>query len=348
MLRYKLKENAAIIFELTLIECNIGNGNNNNKETNQIIKLFRRSLRDYKKEIDCIIDKFMELAGNMPINKTRILDKLLCEETINLGKLIYKMLNPKNKRKFKEEPPKYIRAMTMRRTNSGSNGYAPAPPPPLIKSNTKMNSNHSPKSNNSGSRSPSLEQSNTDLVDYNKRNNKQREQRKKSQSPNMDRSESINEMKFQQQYDELFYNVIYGSKPNFPIIYSSYEYIPLIRHMSYVFWSNIKQQITRDVIQKISKLIMAPIKQHDEIISNAIQCGVDQRQVQNIMDDLVQKTGVDVLALTKLIDNKSTIQIPKSINDLDNNVVKQIVIYRFIIMWSNKSTMGHGSPEINI
>ncbi len=132
-------------------------------------------------------------------------------------------------------------------------------------------------------------------------------------------------MQFGQRYDELFYNVVYAAKPNFPITFQSNQYdIPLIRHLSYVFWSTIKQQIIRDVIQKITKMIMAQIKQHDEIISNAIQCGVDQAQLQAIITDLVNKTGIDVLALTKLIKNKSTITIPKAINNLDNNELAKL------------------------
>eukprot|EP01084_Bolivina_argentea_P314138 544106_1 len=313
MFRYKLKENADIIFELTLIE-QFGNINALNKENNKIIQLFQRSLRDYKKQIDQIIDKFMKLAGNTPIDRSRILDKFECEETINIGKLIYKMLNPKNKNKFNQEPPKYIRAMTMRGNNNGqSNGYAPPPPPGQPPTHQK---------NRSGSRSPELTQSSTNLVGQKRDKKDKREERKDSESP---KSENKIEMKFQQQYDELFYNVLYGSKTNFPVEYSSYEYdIPLIRHMSYVFWSTIKQQIIRDVIQKVSHLIMAPVKQHDEIVANAIQCGVDQAEVQLIMDKLVKKTGVDVLALKKLIDSKSTIQIPKSVNDLDNNELAKI------------------------
>ncbi len=131
MFRYKLKENADIIFELTLFEIF---GTIKFNKNNQIIKLFQRSLRDYKKQIDEIIDKFLELAGNTPIDRTKILDKLLCEETINIGKLIYKMLNPKNKSKFDEEPPKYNRAMAMRRGGGNSNGYVPGNgQPPKLK-----------------------------------------------------------------------------------------------------------------------------------------------------------------------------------------------------------------------
>merc|ERR1712173_496426 len=81
---------------------------------------------------------------------------------------------------------------------------------------------------------------------------------------------------------------------------------------------------TRDIVQKMTNLVMAPINQHDERLSNAIQCGVAGRQVQKLMNALVDKTGVDVLALEQLIKTKSSIQIPKAINDLDNKELEDI------------------------
>merc|ERR1712228_32437 len=128
-----------------------------------------------------------------------------------------------------------------------------------------------------------------------------------------------------QKFDQLFYEAIHGQKLNHPMTFGATSYdIALIRHLSYTFWTNIKQVTTRDIIQKMTNLVMAPINQHDERMSNAIQCGVAGRQVQKLMNALVDKTGVDVLALEKLIKEKSSIQIAKPINDLDNKELEEI------------------------
>merc|ERR1712154_461676 len=112
-----------------------------------------------------------------------------------------------------------------------------------------------------------------------------------------------------QKYDQLFYEAIYGQKLNHPISFGSTAYdIALIRHLSYTFWTNIKQVTSRDIQQKMTNLVMAPINQHDDRVGNAIQCGVDGRQVQKLVERLVEKTGVDVLALEQLIKNKSSIK----------------------------------------
>ena len=128
-----------------------------------------------------------------------------------------------------------------------------------------------------------------------------------------------------QKYDQLFYEAIHGQKLNHPITFGSTTYdIALIRHLGYTFWTNIKQLTTRDIVQKLTNLVMAPINQHNERVGNAIQCGVDQRQVNALIQKLVAKTGVDVLALERLVKSKSTIQIPKAINDLDNKELEDI------------------------
>merc|ERR1719384_1916251 len=127
-----------------------------------------------------------------------------------------------------------------------------------------------------------------------------------------------------QNYDRLFYESIHGQKLNHPMTIGAASYeIALIRHLSYTFWTNIKHVTTRDIVQKMTNLVMAPINQLDDRVANAIQCGVAGRQVQKIKDALVEKTGVDVVALENLIE-KSSIQIPKAINDLDNKELEEI------------------------
>jgi len=125
-------------------------------------------------------------------------------------------------------------------------------------------------------------------------------------------------------YDGVFYDSIHGKKQNHPIAYGSTQYeIPLIRHLAFCFWTNIKHSTTRDVIQKLSNRVMAHINQHDDRLANAVQCGVDKRQVQNLIVKLVDRTGVDVALLENLIFSKSTITITSSINDLEDEQIEQ-------------------------
>merc|ERR1712154_737448 len=90
------KENADIIFEYTLLD----QFGSSDFQKNKIIKLLQRSLRDYKKEIDVIIDEFISVACAAPKDKAQILDTQICEETMNIGKLISHLLNPKNRTKY--------------------------------------------------------------------------------------------------------------------------------------------------------------------------------------------------------------------------------------------------------
>jgi len=100
MFRYRLKENADIIFDYTL---NREFGNITEMQNDSIVKLLKRSLRDYKKEIDNIIDEFIKVASVGPKNLAQILDKQFCEETINIGRLVDILLDPENKDKYRDE-----------------------------------------------------------------------------------------------------------------------------------------------------------------------------------------------------------------------------------------------------
>eukprot|EP01083_Nonionella_stella_P147402 464982_1 len=110
MLRYKLKENADIVFEYTLLQ-EFGSTNLNN---NAIIKLLQpllrsTTLRDYNADVDCVVNEFIAVAQVVP----RTLDNTCTgsEETINIRKLIYKLLNPANRNR-----PRRVRS------------YVPPPP----------------------------------------------------------------------------------------------------------------------------------------------------------------------------------------------------------------------------
>eukprot|EP01084_Bolivina_argentea_P228732 386242_1 len=285
MFRYKLKENADIIFEYTLLQ-EFGSTNLND---NAIIKLLQRTLRDYKAEVDCIVNEFIAVAQVVPNDQARILDKAYCEETINIGKLIYKLLNPANRSRHRAIQRPRPRPYT------SSNGQHVPPPP-------------------GAPGPPTLVRPSTNAVRGSPRNNEE-------SKSNAQYEEAYN----LQKYDQLFYEAIHGQKLNHPITFGSIAYdIALIRHLSYTFWTNIKHITTRDIVQKVTNLVMAPINQHDDRMANAIQCGVDQRQVQRLMNQLVDKTGVDVLELEKLIKTKSSIKIPKAINDLDNAELEEI------------------------
>eukprot|EP01083_Nonionella_stella_P208267 755958_1 len=69
---------------------------------------------------------------------------------------------------------------------------------------------------------------------------------------------------------------------------------------------------------------MSHVTQHDHRLINAVQLGVDRNQVEKVLNLLVDKKGIDVCALEELIKDKSTITIPKSINDLDNKELLQM------------------------
>merc|ERR1712066_405243 len=132
MLRYKLKENAQIIFDYTLKK-QFGKAD---MSGNAIIKLLNRTLRDYQAEVDCIIDDFLKVATVVPENQTKILDKSFCEETINIGKLVMKLLNPNSKNKHRpiqKQKNQPVQKYGMKRgasANKGVKGNNPVPPPP--------------------------------------------------------------------------------------------------------------------------------------------------------------------------------------------------------------------------
>merc|ERR1712176_1717635 len=241
MIRYKLKEDADMIFDYTW-EREFGN---TDLSGNPIIKLYRRTLHDYKEEIDCIVDDFIAVASVVPEDQAEIIDQTYCDRTIRVGKLIDKLFQDAD----------------------GKKG---------------QNTNAKPPSNL--------------LVGV----------------------------------DKLYFRTIIldSCKPPIPEAHGGlygYATEDEIKSLSLTFWTNIKQVTTRDIHQKFLNLVMVPVKQNDieSRLSNAIQCGVVERQVDKLIKQLVDKTNVDALELEKLVKN-SNAMIRKPINKLKRDELQQL------------------------
>ena len=124
-------------------------------------------------------------------------------------------------------------------------------------------------------------------------------------------------------FDVSFYEAIYGQKKEHQAPSGTGEDIELIRKISYIWFTMIKQVAIRDIAQKLNNLVMAPIKQHDDSLTNAIHCGVKGRHIMSLINRLVDQTGVDATELETLIKSRSTIPITKPINDLNNDELKE-------------------------
>eukprot|EP01083_Nonionella_stella_P076994 210020_1 len=282
MLRYKLKENADIIFEYTLLE-----KFRTLDEQGNIIKLLQRTLRDYKAEIDNIMDEFVVIVSASPKNQAEILDQEYCQETINIGKIIGKMLQN-----------------MLQPRRSTTRNYPPPPqgrPPASVQEIMPQNSTSRPSSD-----------ARAFLTD---------EEAKMDAEP----TRSIDNQR-ERRYDGNFYHGMFCqcSKHWNRNTFGDASDIELVRGLSLVFWTNIKQFIIRDTTQKALDCVMSHVTQHDDRLINAVQRGVDRTQVEKLLNLLVDKTGVDVGALEELIKEKSTIPIPKSIHDLDNKELLQM------------------------
>ena len=327
-LRYKIKENAEIVFEFTLMK----QFQTKDLHNNPIIKLLDRTLRDYKAECDLIIQGFIDVAMVVPEDQCKILDKNYCEETINAGKLINKLLNPQNKihhANIKKPSPKPYTANYSKNTKNSSNFV---PPPPMTGQPPPPKGQPKPPQNVPGPPNASpIKQSTTQSAGGKKQrkgtsaNNSSKQQQQEENKDDSKQQEQYENAYNQTKYDQVFYAAIHAQKVNHPIMIGAADYdIPLIRHLAYTFWATIKHVSTRDIQQKSLNLVMAPVNHHDERLSTAVHCGVDSRQLQALIHGLVKKTGVDVLALESLIKNKSSVQIPKAINDLDNKELEEI------------------------
>jgi len=130
--------------------------------------------------------------------------------------------------------------------------------------------------------------------------------------------------------DKLYFRMIIldSCKPPIPEAHGGlygYATEDEIKSLSLTFWTNIKQVTTRDIHQKFLNLVMVPVKQNDieSRLSNAIQCGVVERQVDKLIKQLVDKTNVDALELEKLVKN-SNAMIRKPINKLKRDELQQL------------------------
>eukprot|EP01083_Nonionella_stella_P155565 502673_1 len=124
-------------------------------------------------------------------------------------------------------------------------------------------------------------------------------------------------------YDTEFYGQMHGKQVNHPISENSMKYNPeQIRQLSHVFWKNTKQITVRDVVTKFNNNVMTHIKQEQsDRIQNAVQCGVDKQQVKTLIGQLVDKTGIEISKLEKLIKEESTLEMTKPLNDLDTKTI---------------------------
>ena len=259
--------------------------------------------------------------------------------------MIHKLLNPQNKSKHRSISR--VKSRTYTRTHNDrelANAFRSdsIPPPPTMEDQPPPPGSSPPKSRSNTP--PQIVQSTTGTVPTLRKPSSRKgkppysqQQQRRTNRPNspsppkmsaVDEEDEKEQSKVEynmQKYDEHFYEAIHAQKLNHPISFGSTAYdIRLVRHLSYTFWTNIKQVTMRDTIQKLTNLVMAPVNQHDERLANAIQCGVDRRQVQMLVNKLVDKTGIDVIALEELIKTRSTMQIPKAINDLDNKELEEI------------------------
>eukprot|EP01083_Nonionella_stella_P076993 210015_1 len=305
MLRYKLKENADIIFEYTLLEkfsTLDGQGN--------IIKLLQRTLADYKAEIDNIMNEFVVIVSASPTNQAEIIDQDFCEETVNIGTYIGVMLQNKKQQssfdlKKGKKKSKHRRATTE---------YYPPPPQGPPPANIKAMSIVPQDSVSSNSRSEQ-ETKMAEPIDSWVKTKRSKKESKRDYHYDLEK------------YDVSFYEGMFCQYPKHrnPITFGDASYnIDLIRQLSRVFWTNIKQVIIKDTTQKVLNCVMSHVTQHDDRLTNAVQRGVDRTEIENLLNLLVDKTGVDVGALEELIKEKSTIPIPKSIHDLDNKELLQM------------------------
>jgi len=97
-----------------------------------------------------------------------------------------------------------------------------------------------------------------------------------------------------------------------------------VRSLAYTVWSNNKQVTTRDIHQKFLTLVMTPIKQYNDRLSNAIHCGVASRQVDKLMKQLADKTGVDFLILQDLVEQNKSVTLCKPINTMSDEDVMRL------------------------
>ena len=303
VLRYKLKENADIIFEYTLIQ----QFGTLDMENNSITRLLQRTLRDYKTEIDHIIDEFHEDDDAVDHKIAQKLDKEFCQETILIGKLVDRTLYP-NKKKHNSNVPKAVR------NPNDPNGLPGPPLSPSPNSIQRYNSSHKQYKQRS--------QTNVDTI----LENKSEEKESVIVSKGKDRMVILgtDHEYAQYTYDNRFYESM--NSRNFRMDHRLTE-IEQIRSVSFAFWTNLKQMVINDTIQKVSNRIMSHVRQEHnsyDRIADAVLVGVDSVRLQRLLNKLVETTGVSLVKLEKLVKEQATKKLPQSINDLANDELQII------------------------
>merc|ERR1712176_996412 len=257
MIRYKLKEDADMIFDYTL-QREFGN---TDLSGNPIIKLYRRTLHDYKEEIDCIVDEFIAVASVVPRDQAQMLDRASCDRTIRVGRM--------NENLFKEQ---------------SKNAKSPS---------NKCNSDEEKEEKSIQSKSKQITNLHVDV-------------------------------------DKLCFKTIIldSCKPPISAVLGGLHEDATQDEVSlpYTFWTNIKQVTTRDIHQKFLTLVMTPVRQNDDAarLSNAIQFGVTSRQVDKLMKQLADKTGVDFLILQDLVEQNNSVTLCKPINTMSDEDVMRL------------------------
>eukprot|EP01084_Bolivina_argentea_P111573 199039_1 len=161
----------------------------------------------------------------------QILDETFCEETINIGRFINKLLRENVSQIEDQKATIYP-----------------------IKRNTVHKQKQMPQS---GWFSSQQEQSIKSNIYLETPSNDDNDDGKNEEKQILITEKSVcNKMNFTERYqkpDTEFYESVHQQLPNHIISFRSDEYdIDLIRNLSEVFWTNIKQMTIRDTIQKLS------------------------------------------------------------------------------------------------
>jgi len=295
MFRYKLKENADIIFEWAL-QNKFGK---EETENSALIRLLQRTLRDYKKEIDNLIDEFIA-SIEVEQRIAQVLDQQHCEDTILIGRYVGDHL------KYRRDP-------------SVLNKYSES---------SKSPRNSKPRGKDASKLYPEIPDSEEpkmliadglhegdgdDIKDKDKEAlNKDSHGRPLMGDADKDR------------FDRHFYSAmnIQEVSPKMTLDATIYD-IDTIKRYSFVFWTILKQTMIREIIQKVANHVMAYVTQHDRL-ANAVHVGVDRRNIQDLLNQLVEKTGVDNTLLEAFVKKNRTRHIEQSINDLNEDDLKQV------------------------
>jgi hypothetical protein len=303
MFRYKLKENADIIFEWALRN----KFGKQETENSALIRLLQRTLRDYKKEIDNLIDEFID-SIEVEQQIAQVLDRRHFEDTILIGRFVGDQMEFERDREHRREP--YLM------NNHVFHMYS-------------SKSSRSRSKKKSKSKQPDKDETKKQDVDGPDGGDSDHDESQSQQNNNgSERPESHGVPLMgnldKDRFDHEFYaamNAEYVAQ-KMALHASDYD-IGVIRHYSFVFWTILKQTMIREIIQKVANHVMAYVTQHDRL-ANAVHVGVDRRNVQNLLNKLVEKTGVDNTLLEEFVKANRTMRIEESINGLNEDDLKQV------------------------